>query len=615
MWMWIRKSSSATDRTEDHAMKALWAAALLVAGLASDTWAAEPRILRAVFVEAETGFDPAQISDLYSRTITPHIFESLYTYDHLARPYKIRPLTAAAMPEVSADFRVWTVKLKPGIHFADDPAFKGRPRELVASDYVYAFKRFYDPANKSPNYSALEDEGIAGLEELRQAALKSRQPFNYDAPVEGLVALDRYTLQFKLRQGRPRFLFALAAGDLSGAVAREVVQAYGDRIMEHPVGTGPFRLKEWRRSSLIVLERNPRFREVHYDAEPNADDAQGQAWLARFKGRRLPLVDEVHVAVIEEAQPRWLSFLNGQLDVVSVPIEFSSVALPGGRIAPNLARQGIELQRVVNADYTTTYFNMEDPLVGGYTPEKVALRRAISLGIDIGREISLIRRDQAVVAQAPMPPHTFGYDPDLKTENGDFDPARAKALLDLYGYVDRTGDGWREQPDGRPLVLEMATQPGQIDRQFNELFRKDMERIGVAVRFLNQKWPENLKAARAGKLQLWMLGSTAARPDAQEAIERMYGPSAGKANLARFQLAAFDDIYRRMLALPDGPERQALFLEASKLVVAYAPYKIHVHRVINDVTQPWVQGFRRPLFWRQLWQYIDVDEAVRHQAP
>ena len=147
-------------------------------------WADAPKVLHAAFVQAETGFDPAQISDLYSRTITPHIFESLYTYDHLARPFKIKPLTALSMPEVSADFKVWTIKLKPGIYFADDPAFKGQRRELVAADYVYSLKRFYDPANKSPNYSSLEDEGIVGLEEQRQEALKNKKPFNYGAPLE-----------------------------------------------------------------------------------------------------------------------------------------------------------------------------------------------------------------------------------------------------------------------------------------------------------------------------------------------------------------------------------------------------------------------------------------------
>ena len=583
-------------------------AACLAAWLAAH---GQTKVLRASFPVAETGFDPAQVSDLYSRTITPHIFESLYTYDALARPYKIEPLTATAMPDVSADFRTWTVHVKPGIYFADDPAFKGTKRELVAEDYVYALKRFFDPANKSPNYSTLKDEGILGLEELRQAGIDAKKPFDYDREVEGVKALDRYTLRFKLAQGRPRFIYTLATSDLFGAVAREVIEAYPGHAMEHPVGTGPFRLKSWRRSSLIVLERNPTFREMYYDAEPNADDAQGQAWLARFKGRRLPMVDEVQVSIIEESQPRWLAFLNGQIDYLAVPLEFANVAAPNNKLAPNLAKRGIQMRKYVNADYTMTWFNMDDPVVGGYTPDKVALRRAIGLGVDIGSEIRLLRRGQAIPAQGPMMPNTFGYDPNFKTENGDFDPVRANALLDTFGYVDRDGDGWREQPNGSPLVLNVATQGSQIDRQFDELWKKNMDRLHIRVQFNTAQWPENLKAARAGKLQVWSVGSSASEPDSQQALERMYGPASGNANFARFKNAAFDDIYRRMMTLPDGPERQELFRQATKIVVAYMPYKIHVHRLITDLNQPWIVGFRRPTVWQQFWQYVDIDDSKR----
>ena len=154
-----------------------------LAGAAAAPWwparaqpSAETKVLRYAFPTSETGFDPAQISDLYSRTVTPHIFEALYAYDPLARPVKVRPCTAAALPEVSDDFRVWTVRLAPGIVFADDPAFKGQRRELVAADYVYSFKRLFDPALKSPSYSTIRDEGIIGLEELRQQSIAAKQP-------------------------------------------------------------------------------------------------------------------------------------------------------------------------------------------------------------------------------------------------------------------------------------------------------------------------------------------------------------------------------------------------------------------------------------------------------
>ena len=569
-------------------------------------------ILHAPFLVAETGFDAAQVSDLYSATVIAHIFEALYHYDPLAMPVKVRPLTAAALPEVSADFCTWTVRVQPGIHFADDPAFKGRRRELVAQDYVYAVKRFFDPANKSPGYSSIAEEGLIGLDELRAAALKNKKPFDYDTPVEGLRTLDRYTLRFRLREPRPRFLESnLCNSGSYGAVAREVVEFYGDSIMEHPVGTGPYRLKSWRRSSRIVLERNPGFREMLYDAEPNADDVQGQAWLARFKGRRLPLNDGVEIQVLEEEQSRWLSFLNSQVDFVRVPSSFVNHATPNGALAPNLGKRGIVARKYVNSDFTMTLFNMDDPVVGGYTADKVALRRAMSLAYNIEREIHIVRRDQAIPAQAPMPPGAFGYDPAFRTESSLYDPARAKALLDLYGYIDRDGDGWRELPDGRPLTLQMATQSTQIDRQYNENWQKSLAAVGLRLGFNVAQWPENLKAVRAGRAAMWFLGATATIPDAQQALNYLYGPAIGGNNLARFKLPAFDEIYDRMSLLPNGPERAALFLQASKLATAYMPYKLHVHRIYTELNHPWLTGYRQGLFRNECWQFVEVDVAMR----
>ena len=574
--------------------------------------AAPQKVLHLGLRNAETGFDPAQINDLYSRQVTAHIFESLYTYDHLARPYKLKPLTAEGQPQSSPDFKVWTIKVRPGIYFADDLAFGGKRRELVAQDFVYSFKRFFDPALKSPVYNGLAEDGVLGLDEVRQEAIKGKRTFDYDREVEGVKALDRYTLRFSLAYSRPRFVNGLADSSNFGAVAREVIERYRDDLMAHPVGTGPFKLVQWRRSSLIALERNPGYRERYYDAEPNADDAEGLALLARFKGRRLPMVDRVELSVIEQSQPRWLAFLNGQIDLIDpVPPDLAKAAVPNAKLAPNLVKQGIAAHSIVNSDVGFTYFNMDDPLVGGLAPEKVALRRAISLAYDVQAEIRLVRNGQAIPAQGPVVPNTYGYDPQLKTINSEFNPARANALLDLYGYKDRDGDGWRETPDGSPLVLEIATQADELQRQLDDQKRKSLGLIGIRSKLRIQQFAENLKAGRAGKLMVWSLASSAASPDGFSGLARVYGPQSGAQNFARFKLPALDAIYQRMNELPDGPERLGLFNEVVKLVVAYAPYKYHTHRIYVDLTQPWLIGYRRPLFWQEQWAYMDVDMALR----
>jgi ABC-type transport system substrate-binding protein len=282
------------------------------------------------------------------------------------------------MPVIAADFLSLTVRIRPGIYFQDDPAFKGQRRELTAADHVYQLKRVADPRWKSPLWPTIETARIVGLAQARQRAQATGR-FDYDTPIEGVRTLDRFTLQLRFEEPSPRFYSNLADARVFGAVAREVVEAYPDDIMGRPVGTGPFRLAQWRRSSRIVLERNPGYREEVYEAEPAPGDARAQAILKRLRGRRLPMVDRVELDIVNESQPRWLAFLSGQHDTVNIPLEFIHIAAPNGEIAPSLARRGIGLERLINPDVVVTYFNMDSPVVGGYTPEKVALRRAASL--------------------------------------------------------------------------------------------------------------------------------------------------------------------------------------------------------------------------------------------
>jgi ABC-type transport system substrate-binding protein len=597
------------------ALGLLWACSATAAQPVKASADAAPqtvKVLRYAFPIAETNFDPAQITDLYSRTIASGIFDAPLEFEFLASPAQMRPNTAAAMPEVSADYKTFTFRIQPGIHFDNDPAFKGAKRELTAADYVYSLKRHYDPRWKSGNLYILENAKILGLSELRKRLIDEKKPFDYDTEVEGLKALDRYTFQVRLAQPHPRFLYNFADGSFTGALAREVVEAYGDAIGEHPVGTGAYRLAQWKRSSRMVLEKNPNYRDVFYDETAPAGDARLQAVAKQFKGRKLPMIDRIQIAVIEEQQPRWLSFLNEEQDVMEqVPNDFANVAFPNNQLAPNLAKRGVGMVRYPRADVSLSYFAMEHPVVGGYEPHKVALRRAIALAVDVEREIRLVRRNQAIPGQSTIGPQTFGYDPAFKSEMSSYDLPRAKALLDLYGYVDKDGDGWRDQPDGQPLQLEYATQPDQQSRQLIEQWKKNMDALQVRIDFKAAKWPENLKSSRAGKLMMWGVGWSAGSPDGDTFLALGYGPNKGQANHARFDLPAFNALYEAQRALPDGPERLAAMADAKKTLVAYMPYKIHAHRIFTDLTQPWVAGYHRNIFVRDFWKYIDIDGAER----
>ncbi len=565
------------------------------------------KVLHLPFPAPESSFDPPQTNtDLYSSTVIAQILEAPLAYDYLARPVKVVPQTAAALPEVSADGRTFTLRIQPGIFFADDAAFKGRPRELVAADYVYSIKRFYDPQYNSSDLYLFESLKLIGLSELREKAIRGKKPFDYDTAVDGARAIDRYTLQIKLGETNPRFVYQLADPATLGAVAREVVELYGKEIGAHPVGTGAFRLKSWRRASRIVLERSPSYRGTAYQGTPG-DDSVAQEIAKSLAGRKLPLVDEVVIDIVEEDQPRWLSFLDGSYHWLPVPGPYASIAVPNGRLAPFLGKKGIRLQRLLQPGMTMSFFFMEHPLVGGYTPDKVALRRAIGLAFDGDAYIRHVLGGQAVKAQSTISPFTSGFDADYKSEMSDFDPARARALLDLYGYVDRNGDGFREQPDGQPLVLKMATMASQRDRLTNSIWKRSLDRVSLKIDFEVSTWPELLKKSRAGTLMMWGYGWSAGSPDGGYFLGIAYGPNASEANDPRFQLPAFDRLFEKQRALPDGPERDAVMRQAKDLLVAYMPYKVHGHAIANVLVQPWTRHYWRHPFMRDIYRFIDVE--------
>jgi ABC-type transport system substrate-binding protein len=564
------------------------------------------KVLRYAFNIAETGFDPPRVSDEASIAVLCHIFEAPLTYDWLASPVKLAPLTAAALPEASEDFKRFVVTLRPGIFFADDPAFEGRPRELVAADYVYSIKRLFDPALRTEHLYQWENLQLLGLAELRRRAIAQKVPFPYDEPVPGLQVLDRYRFAFRLAQPVPRFAHHLANTSICGAVAREVIERYADDPNAHPVGTGPFMLASWRRASRTVLVRNPRFREQRFAADPAPGDAAAQAIAQHLQGARAPLLHRIEFDVIEESQPRWLAFLRGEHDAIELPTNFAPQAMPAGRVAPYLAARGVWGRRELSPSIAHTYFNFNDALVGGYAPQQVALRRAIALAYDAQEEIRRVRGGQGIAAHSMIPPHCYGYEAAFASEMGRPSASRARALLDVYGYADRDGDGFRETPEGRALVLRMAFTPNQRSRQISELWEKRLRAVGLRIQFEFAPFGELIRRALAGALMSWGYTWSAGSPDGDFFLGLAYGPNSGQSNDAHFKLAAFDRLYERQKALPDGPERAALMREAQRLMLAYVPYIPHLHPVVTDLAYGHLRGLLRHPFNRDRWRWMDV---------
>jgi ABC-type transport system substrate-binding protein len=591
----------------DGASRPALAIALVAAGAPPAHAAADPdKVLRVAFLIAETGFDPQATSDLYSDSVQRAIFEPPYGFDYLARPYKRVPRTAAAMPEITDGGRTWTIRLRPGIHFADDPAFGGKPRELTAADYVYSWKRLIDPRMRSP-FAWYLDHKIVGADAVVEASRKTNR-FDYDAPMAGLRAVDRYTIRVELKEPDYILMGYLCSSPMA-AVAREVVERYGDAsgwVMANPVGTGPYRLKSWRRGAQIVLEANPAYRTETF---PTSDDPGDRAIVAAMKGKTIPQIGRIEIAIMEESNPRLLAFDSRALDYVNVPSELADRVLDAAsKLKPDYAARGVRLASVVQPSIAYAYFNMDDATVGGFSNERIALRRAIGMAVNTPELIRVVYQGQALRATQLIPPGVTGHDDGLDIA-AKYDPAAAAALLDRFGYIDRDRDGWRDQPDGKPLTIVMASTPSTRDREIDELWQRSLKAVGIRIEFVKQKFPDLIKMGKVGQLQMWRLGWINAYAEGDAFVQLLYGDNIGQTNYARFRREEYDALYRKSRTIPDSPERDKLYRRMSEIVAAYNPWNLSVYTIESTIVQPWVVGYKKHAYWEHPWAYLDVDRA------
>ena len=577
---------------------ASWAAST---GVPSASSTVPAKVLHVLLTSPEASLDPALASDVQSLSINENIFDPPLRYDYLARPVKLQANTLTAMPEVSADGKTYLLHIQPGIFFTPDAAFKGKPRELTAEDYVYSIKRIYDSSIKSPWLFMFEGK-LAGDEKLLQA--DKAKKFNPDQPIAGLQAMDRYTLRMQLKAADSNFLFQLATPAV-GAVAREVVEKYADQIGSHPVGSGPFMMGQWQRNFKIQLLANPGYRSVTFTSVAGKDAAD-QAILRNLQGKRLPRVDSIEIRVIEEQQSRVLGFLNQEFDYLEqVPPPLADMVLRDGKLKPELSRKGIQFALFSPLQTYYMWMNMDDPVIGGYTPEKIALRRAIALSYDSAEDIRLMEKGLAMPAQSVLPPNVLGYDPGYRSPLN-YDLPLANKLLDKFGYQ-RGQDGYRRLPDGGPLQLTMHSLAATTGRLRDEVWHKNLAAIGVRISFKTDKHSEIIKAARLGKVQMTEANWIADFPDGENFYQLLYGPNSGRANYARFNLPAFNALYEQSRSMADSAPRQRLYHDMAQLVHGYTPWVLRIHPLSADIWQPWLKNYKRHPVDFTSWRYLDLD--------
>ena len=538
------------------------------------------------------GFDPALASDEASLLATGRIYEGLLQYAYWDRPYRVEPLLAAALPDVSADGLTWRIRIRAGIFFADDPCFAaagGQGRELVAQDFVYSILRIADVKVGSGGYWAFRGK-IAGLDEFREAS-RGEGPTDYDRPVAGLRANGPYELEIRLTFPYPQLPWVLAM-PYAFAVPREAVEFYGSGFANHPVGTGPYVLADAHQNYRYEYRANPKWTETgRTDAMP-ADAPTPDA------GKPLPLTPRIVDAVVGDPSTAWLMFLAGQLDMVGVSREqWDSIITPDKELRPKLAAQGIALSKAPQLQIAYVAFNMDDPVVG---PNR-KLRQALSCAFDFDawREFQNGRVEKP---NGPVPPGVAGA---LETPPPyGFDLARAQQLLAEAGYPEG-----RDPATGRrlKLTLELGAADNPEVRQSAELLASFMERIGVVLEPSYNNWPAFLQKIERRQAQMFSVAWLGDYPDAQNFLQLFASENASPGpNRANYRSAEFDRLYRELVALPESPERAALCRAAQAVVLEDCPWILTGHPMAFGVRHARLQNYRRHDFAWGMEKYLRV---------
>jgi ABC-type transport system substrate-binding protein len=505
------------------------------------------------------------------------------------------------MPQISEDGLVYTVKIKEGVYFQDDACFPGgKARQLRAQNFVYAFKRIANIKTLSPNWAVL-NERIVGLDEFREytKSCAGTGDVDYSREVEGLQAPDGQTLVIKLTKPWPQVIYSALADTAYAPVAMEAVDYYGQDIISHPVGTGPFKLNVWRRGSYVELVRNPTFRGELYPSEGESGDAE--AGYLDDAGKPIPFADRVVWTVIEEYQPAWLLFLQGKVDAGVIPKDsFDEVITGGGELTPAMKQRGIHLKTSTDPSTYWLGFNMADGVLGKNKP----LRRAISYAIDRERFIELFFNNRHLVAHGVIPPMMAGYNAEIEEKGySRYDSAKAKELLAEAERI----------RDGKLPVLKIAM-PGASTwfHQYGQFLQRSLAAIGLQAEVQYMDGPTFQGELSAGNVQMFASGATASIPDAQEFLSLFHSKHAGAGpNAFNYSNPQFDQLYESAAASRDGPERQKLYQEMELIVLEDCPAAFLNHRVAYVLHHDWYKNYKPHAFAYSLSKYRRIDMAKR----
>jgi oligopeptide transport system substrate-binding protein len=562
----------------------------------------EDKTLNRYVVAKIQPFDPADMTDLYTSQIYGDIGEALFGYKYTADTYQLEPVIAAAMPTVSADGLVYTIKLKKNIFFYDpmmEVFPKGKGRAVNAHDFVLSVKRLADPDNESGGWW-IYDGFIKGLNEWADAGA------DYTKTVEGFKAIDDYTIQLTLNTPYPQILYTLAM-PFTYPVPQELIDFYGaEEWANYPIGTGAYYYDHMESipGSQHVLMANPEWAGKKFpaasEAGPLVTAKLGADTLKEYEGKALPFANKVVWYVIEESSVQWLKFLNGEIDYSSIPKDNFESTVINGELTPEMIEKGITMDINGTLDVTYTFFNMELPIF----KNNPKLRQAMSMAYQHEKAEEIFYNNRCLGAQTLLPPGLGGYDPDYKNPYATYDLTKAKKLLAEAGF-----------PNGEGLPTfkyQMYSNTSTTHKQMVEFFIENMAAIGIKVEAVPGDWPTFLQAIDSKQVEIGGIAWGADYPDAQNFLQLNYGPNeAPGPNAANYSNPKFDALYEKGAFMQQSPERDEIYKEAAQMAAEDVAWIMGVHRLSYALEQPWLKTRVFRDIGAGYSKYLDFDKTER----
>jgi oligopeptide transport system substrate-binding protein len=537
--------------------------------------------------------DPAESDDTVGSELLGYVFEALYNYKYGVVPYQLYPELASAMPSYSADNLTMTVPLRHGIHYYDPEKAiwaDGVGPEITAEDFVYSFKRVCDYNLASANYSFVFQDHFAGLDDWWAYTKSHPGRVDYDRPMEGFRAVDRYTLQLKFSHPYPQMIYNMVNNPCS-PVCRQIVEFYKDKVRLHPVGSGPYAMTKNLRDQQIVFKKNP-----HYRGRPDVD---GNARLS--DAERLPKIETVQLDYFQEEMPVWIMLQQGLFDVGGIPKDtYSSAVTAGGDLTPGMIKKGIVLLKYSEPSIEYIGLNFNDPVLAKNKP----LRQAMSVGFDRDAYIRKFLNGRGIPAIGALPPGFPTYDAQRINPNTQFNLQRAQELMTEAVKINGG-------PIPRLSMLFRGTDT--TERQAGEFYTEQFNRLGI------QLDPQYVDFARFQEMvdnrqtQLFDAGWSSDYPDEQDFLQLFYGKNAppGMLNSGAWINPEFDRLYDQAAPLPDSPKRTALYVQMEKLVEDECPWIMLYYPKEFSLEYDWVLH-RIPMdYGHGFTQYYQIDKALR----